>query len=318
MGALGLVLVSFLDLAVKFFEVKNQAVPAETETPVSAKIAYYVPPPTATDTPTLAPTSTRRPTSTPTRTRTPTRKPTATATGTPTFAARAMQSGITPTATALSTPTIPTVAASYPWLEVISPPSDRPAARHADLNLSLRAYLPVSATLALVDYTGETDPGAPQLVGLFGDPPIFKAAFQVYNWDWNCDCRGTLLTDPQVTLVALKSSPAKNLRVPAAGFEIGNGYQVLVAYADPERIALKYTREDNVATGYTLHVEAIAVDRGLVASYQQADAARRGVLPALRAGQTFGVSKGDEIRIAIRDSGAFLDPRSRKDWWRGH
>ena len=316
MGALGLVFGSILDFGVRVFEIRNVAVVASTDTPVAAKIAYYVPP-TPTDTPTVTPTSTRKPTATRTRTLTPTRKPAATTT--PTFAARAMQSIITPTATISSTPAVQAVASSYALLPVLSPSTDRPAARHADLNLSLRGFAPVSATLALVAYTGDTDPGAPQLAGLFADspPPIFNAAFQVYNWNWNCDCRGSLLTDPQATLIALKSNPGENLRVPAAGLEIGNGYQTLVLYADLERIALKYTREDTVATGYTIHVEAIAVDPGLVALYQQADQAGRGELPALRAGQTFGRTKSNEIRIAIRDTGAFMDPRSGKDWWRG-
>jgi hypothetical protein len=40
-------------------------------------------------------------------------------------------------------------------------------------------------------------------------------------------------------------------------------------------------------------------------------------LPALRPGQPIGRAPGSEIDAAIRDSGAFLDPRSRKDWWQG-
>jgi len=45
--------------------------------------------------------------------------------------------------------------------------------------------------------------------------------------------------------------------------------------------------------------------------------AGRGHLPALRAGQAFGRARGDEIGGVIRDNGAFMDPRSRKDWWQG-
>jgi hypothetical protein len=204
-------------------------------------------------------------------------------------------------------------------LAAISPSTDRSANRHADLNPSLRSSVPVSATLALIDYTGETDSGAPQLTGLFGDNrlPVFTAAFQVYDWDWNSDCRGALISDPDVTLIALRTTPGEGIAVPGAGFEIGNGYQALVLYADGERVTLQYTRNDSVARGYTLHVEALSVDPTLVALYQQANGAGRGELPALRAGQVFGHARSSEVRVAIRDNGTFLDPRSRKDWWRG-
>ena len=40
-------------------------------------------------------------------------------------------------------------------------------------------------------------------------------------------------------------------------------------------------------------------------------------LPVLWPGQPLGRAPGSEIDAAIRDSGAFLDPRSRKDWWQG-
>jgi hypothetical protein len=38
-------------------------------------------------------------------------------------------------------------------------------------------------------------------------------------------------------------------------------------------------------------------------------------LPALWPGQPLSLARGSKIDAAIRDSGAFLDPRSRKDWW---
>jgi len=68
--------------------------------------------------------------------------------------------------------------------------------------------------------------------------------------------------------------------------------------------------------GYTLHVENICVEPSLLALYQAMNAAGRSSLPALRSGQAFGRARG-EIGVAIRDCGAFLDPRSRKDWWKG-
>ena len=54
---------------------------------------------------------------------------------------------------------------SYAAIIVEPPPSDRPAAEHADLNLALRSYAPTGGVLGLVDYGGATDPLAPQLYG---------------------------------------------------------------------------------------------------------------------------------------------------------
>jgi len=39
-------------------------------------------------------------------------------------------------------------------------------------------------------------------------------------------------------------------------------------------------------------------------------------LPALRNNQALGQALGFEIKVAIRDAGSFMDPRSQKDWWR--
>ena len=112
-------------------------------------------------------------------------------------------------------------------------------------------------------------------------------------------------------------SQGEALRVPDSGRSIGSGYEVLVLYASPDRITLKYTPEDNVVRGYTLHVENVCVEPNLLGLYQTLNGAGRSQLPALRAGQAFGRAKGGEILVAIRDGGAFFDPRSRQDWWRG-
>jgi hypothetical protein len=207
---------------------------------------------------------------------------------------------------------------SYDVLGVVPPPTDRPAEEHGDLNLALRGYELTDAYKGLVDYSGGTDPNAPQLAGLFADDrtPTFSDVYQVYNWDWGCNCRGSLITDPEVTLVGMAVVPGETIHVPASGYDIGGGYQVLVLYASEERITLKYTREDNVVYGYTLHVENVCVEPSLLALYRSWNDQGRGHLPALRVGQAFGRARGDEIGVAIRDTGAFQDPRSRKDWWK--
>lgn len=205
----------------------------------------------------------------------------------------------------------------YETLPVFSAPTDRPAEEHPDLNLALRGYAPTDAARSLVDYGGATDDHAPRLTGLFSPPrtPQIRGVYRVYAWDWSGDAPGAPIASPPVTLIALQATRGEALHLPPSGYDIGSGYQALVLYAAPHRLTLRYTREDNVVTGYTLHIEGLDVHPALLATYRAADAAGRGSLPALRAGQAVGVAADAEIGVAIRDAGTFMDPRSRKDWW---
>ena len=207
----------------------------------------------------------------------------------------------------------------YGALPIASAPTDRPAASHPDLNLDLRDYAPANVPSALIDLAGATDPAAPELRELFGDKrePAIVGAYQVYDWDWNADARGPLIGDPEVTLLGLKTTPGEIIDAPDGGSDLGEGYVALVLYAAPERITLKYTREDNVVHGYTLHIENLCVEPTLLALYQQMNDDGRSALPAVRPGEPLGRATGPEIGIVVRDKGSFLDPRSRKDWWSG-
>lgn len=220
----------------------------------------------------------------------------------------------------LAKPEEPTCAipgSSYNTLAVLPPPTDRPAALHPDLNLAIRGYEPVVADLNLVTYAGGNDTNAPQLRWLFADGrlPDFSAAYQIYRWDWVCDCRGELYSRWPTTLLGMATTPGETIHVPDSGYNIGGGYDVLVLYASPQRITLKYTREDNVVYGYTVHIEDVCVEPGLLALYEAANAAGRGQLPALNGRQALGRAIGPEIKVSIRDAGSFLDPRSRRNWW---
>jgi hypothetical protein len=207
---------------------------------------------------------------------------------------------------------------TYGTLEPIDPAAGD-VSQHPDVNLAIRSYTPTTAYLGLVDYAGNVDPNAPQLYTLFDDQrtPIFDAAYQVYRWDWTCNCQGGPITKWDVTLLGMRTTPGEIIHLPVAGYDIGGGYGALVLYAEPTRLTLKYAREDNVVAGYTLHLENICVDANLLALYQQLNAAGRSELPALWPGQPLGRTSGTEVDAAIRDNGSFLDPRSRKDWWQG-
>lgn len=190
---------------------------------------------------------------------------------------------------------------------------------HPDLNLAVRGYHQVDAFRGLVDYDGETDGNAPQLWGLFADrrSPEIAHTYQVFDWDWGSDSRGEPIQDFEVTMAGFRVDQGESIYTPDFGHEIGDGYVALVLYADAHRITLKYTGEDNVIDGYTLHLEGICVYANLLNLYTARHAEGRGGLPALRPGQPIGYAPTNEIGVAIRDRGAFLDPRSRKDWWQG-
>jgi uncharacterized protein Usg len=211
----------------------------------------------------------------------------------------------------------PIPGVQYSTLTIVGNPTDRPAEVHADLNLALRGYELTYAYRGLVEYGGTPDDDPPKLYTLFADHrvPTFPAVYRVYDWDWDCNCRGELLSDWPVTLAGMGVATGEILYLPDREAEIGGGYQALVLYASEERITLKYTREDNVVYGYTLHIENVCVEPRLLALYRNMNSAGRAELPALKAGQPFGRARGAEIGVAIRDTGSFMDPRSQKDWW---
>ncbi len=208
---------------------------------------------------------------------------------------------------------------SYSSLSINGSPTDRPAEFHPDLNLIVRSYEITTAPLRLVDYGGASDSHAPQLPALFldGRTPAFVGAYRVYDWNWATNSRGPLLSTWPVTLLGMATTPGEIIRAPDSGYDIGQGYEALVLYASETRLTLKYTREDNVVQGYTVHLENVCPEPSLLALYRQLNSQGRGRLPALRGGQALGRANGGEIRAAVRDSGTFMDPRSRKDWWIG-
>jgi hypothetical protein len=208
-------------------------------------------------------------------------------------------------------------------IPVAGPPTNRPAPINADLNLALRSYAQTQAHLGLIDIGGPTDDDAPQLATLFRPPrlPAFVAAWQVFDWNWACGengCQGTPLPAPPVTLISMAAGSMESIYLPARRAQIyGGGFIALVLYAEPTRLTLKYTREDSPVYGYMVHLENVQVDPALLARYRELDAAGRRQLPALRNGDLLGIALGS-LSVAVRDTGSFMDPRTRKDWWIGY
>ncbi|HJL16770.1 MAG TPA: hypothetical protein RMH99_13995 [Sandaracinaceae bacterium LLY-WYZ-13_1] len=204
--------------------------------------------------------------------------------------------------------------------ETVSPtgdPPDRPPAEHGDLNLALRGWAPTGGTLGLIDVPGPTDAMAPKLNTLFVDDrvPSFTTNYRVHHWDWGCDCRGGPIEDWEVTLAGFGTARGEVLELPDSGYDIGGGYDAMVLFVDDASITFEYTRDDSVARGYAIHVDGVCVEPSLRARYEASHTAGRDELPALTGNQPFGRARGDEVRVAIRDSGSFMDPRVEKDWW---
>ncbi len=219
--------------------------------------------------------------------------------------------------------------ATFDLIPIAESPGDRrPDYLHGDLNLAQRGYSSTTAANNLVDYAGNTDVNAPQLAGLFepNDFPGVTSVYRANHWNWGCGehgCRDGVITDWPVTVMGLATVPGQGIFIPERDPQIyGGAYKTLVLYAEERRITLGYTRDDTVANGYAVHIENVCVDPNLLILYRaQIDGAgfrTTGLLPALRENEKLGIAFGDEIQVAIRDRGAFFDPRSRKDWWRGY
>jgi hypothetical protein len=212
--------------------------------------------------------------------------------------------------------------ATYATIPPIGDVDRRPAALNPEINLSLRSYSYVDGFRQMVGIGGDTDVHAPQFNTLFADKRItqdFPTVYRAHEWDYNCNCRGAPINAPEVTVLGVSTRQGEVLYTPArTQGDIGGGYAAMVLYASPNSITLKYTREDNMLMGYGLHLEGICVDPNLLALYRQLDQAGRGQLPVLHGGQPIGFADGGELKIAVRDTGQFMDPRSQKDWWVGN
>ncbi len=206
---------------------------------------------------------------------------------------------------------------SYETLSVVNSHGEAPnnPATDPGFNLGLLGYNWVDAERSLVYYNGGEDPNAPTLYWLFGDhrTPAIPNVYQLHNSD------GSVVTSYPVTMMGMTVTPAEIIYTPDSGYDIGDGYDAMVAYATQERITLIYNRNDDLH-GYAIYIEGICTEPSLLALFQQQeadDSAPPTALPVVRGGQPLGRARGDEIRIVIRDQGTAMDPRACNSWW-GH
>lgn len=202
---------------------------------------------------------------------------------------------------------------------------------NADFRLSIIGYTSTPASLgallALVDYGGAADAGAPRLHTIFSPArvPQFVKNYQRYDWNWNENApppygsRGGVNNDWPVSVLDMATTKGEAISIPDRGAANSTaGTNAMVLYADEQQITLVYGDQDRVDAGYVIYLANLCVDPNLVALYraQLANGKRAtGRLPALRNDQKIGEAGGSFITVAVRDQGPFLDPRSRKDWW---
>jgi len=215
----------------------------------------------------------------------------------------------------------------------------RLAWNHADKNLALRGYTPNNdggLQRELVDYNSDDPNQPPQFATLFKPSrvPALIGFYRVSKWNWapspDPGYRGSPIVGPKVTALGLKADFGETIYVPASGYDIGGGMEVLLLYADENSVTLRYTREDSSGSaGYSLFIDNICTDPNLLALYHQLDDPNgpryRFVhpnnrpyiydLPNLPAGKVLGTTGGGEVVLAISDTGRFWDPRSCNEWW---
>ncbi len=206
---------------------------------------------------------------------------------------------------------------NYTTSPTVGETTKSPPELHGDLNIKMRGWTPVNSMLGFVDYGGDTDALAPKLNTIFTDDhiPNFIDNYAVHNWDWNTQMPAGPITDWDVTMIEISAKAGEILELPVSGYDIGGGKQARVIFADEDSLTLKYTGEDNVVYGYTIHVVDLCVEPSLKALYDKLHAEGRNEMPALYANQPIGRAKGSSVKLTIRDTGAFMDPRSKKDWW---
>jgi hypothetical protein len=200
---------------------------------------------------------------------------------------------------------------SYELIPIEGERESIPAEEHGDLNLKLRDPQSIEVDLSLQDIPGSgVDPNAPNFAAIF--KPDFVQAYTVHDWDWSCNCKGELIQEDSVVLLGLKTTPGEPVFIPTKDGDIyGGKYYATVLYAAEDGLTFLYNRAGSVVKGYTVHYLGLHTDPNLVALFRESKGSE---LPGLTLDTPVGLA-GDELIIAIRDNGKFLDARSKRDWW---
>ncbi len=122
-----------------------------------------------------------------------------------------------------------------------------------------------------------------------------------------------------VTLCGFSASPGQPVHAP----QTCQG-PWMVVYADEGFITLQANTSDCMegapcpaGTGYGVHIDGLRVNPALLAQYRadNPNGLRSGHLPTVKPNEVIGTADGNEVRVTVRDSGDFMDPRAKRDWW---
>jgi hypothetical protein len=161
-----------------------------------------------------------------------------------------------------------------------------------------------------IDNAG-SDSNAPRLAAVL--KPDIVTTYAIHDWDWGSNSKGRLIDDGSAVLVGIKTTPGEPVFIPFKSQDIFQGkYYATLLYASEDSLTFVYTRRGNVVEGYTVHYLGLQVDPNLLELFRES---RGNELPGLTHDVPVGVAT-DELIVAIRDRGIFLDARSRLDWWR--
>lgn len=200
---------------------------------------------------------------------------------------------------------------------------DANAESNPEIVLRMRGWERVEEKLGLVTYgypAGEPpDPRAPQLGTIVRNRVSFATAYRVHKWDWeNRRPSPELESKSPVSLLGLTAKIGQDVYTPESGYDVGGGHQAMVIYASADAVTMNLIGDDNAIVGYAIHIDGFCVDPNLLALYRRLASEGRHQMPYLFGGEKIGTANSTEVRVAIRDSGDYLDPRSRLDWWKGY
>ena len=200
----------------------------------------------------------------------------------------------------------------YDLIPIEGERESRPPEEHGDLNLKLREPQPADFETELVDIPGSgIDPDAPNLSAVF--EPDFAQTYAVHDWDWGSNSKGNLIDDGSAVLVGIKTTPGESIFIPQTDRDIYDGkYVAVVLYAAEDQLTFLYARAGSVVKGYTVHYVGLQTDPNLVKLFEESEGSQ---LPGLTLDTPVGVAAGEELIVAMRDNGTFLDARSQRDWW---
>lgn len=234
-----------------------------------------------------------------------------------------------PTTAPGSCPTTSTNSYESWQMDQNSASSSVAAQAHPDKNINIRGYESAAATKQLYDRGEPVDSKSPQLSTMLDQTPAILSTFKVYDWNWSANTKGSLLSKYDATMIGLSAAAGAAVRVPdakfdlIAGTETSGGYTATILFADANSVTIKYTLQDDVVSHYTVHLDNICTDPNLLTLYNQLDAQKyqnstvRYKLPIVKGKQIIGTAKGDDVRVTIRNSGEFIDPRLKNSFWRG-